>query len=272
MTFLGTNTYLVGEGDVAVIDPGPDDPWHLQAVLAALAPGERISHIFVTHAHRDHSPLARRLSQLVDAPVLAFGDALAGRSRMMQALARDPRIGGGEGVDETFRPDETLRDGEEIAGQSWSIRALWTPGHFGNHLCFQWEDRIFSGDHVMGWSTSLVSPPDGDMADYMRSLDRLQTAGAQILYPGHGAPIANPDARLTTLAAHRRDREARILEALDETPRDLAKLREVVYPDVTQSLAPAAERNLLAHLLDLTTRGLARAEGALSHSSRFLRP
>lgn len=271
MTFLGTNTYLIGDDDVAVIDPGPDDERHLHALLSSLSAGERITHIFVTHAHKDHSPLARQLSRHTGAPVHAFGDAHAGRSPRMEILANALRIGGGEGVDDEFRPDVCLTDGMQIEGRSWSLRTVWTPGHFGNHLCFQWGDRVFSGDHVMGWATSLVSPPDGDMAAYMRSLGRLQVLNARLLYPGHGPLIEAPNERIEALMAHRSAREAQIVASLDATQQTLAELRIRVYPDVPPALASAAERNLLAHLIDLIDKGIACADGEISNDARFLR-
>jgi glyoxylase-like metal-dependent hydrolase (beta-lactamase superfamily II) len=270
MTFRGTNTYLLGEGEVAVIDPGPDDPRHLAAILAALEPGERISHIFVTHAHLDHAPLARTLAQRTGAPVLAHGDAQAGRSAEMEALAQRVGIGGGEGVDRAFLPDTVLADDTVIEGSGWQLRAIWTPGHFGNHLSFQWEDRVFSGDHVMGWASSLVSPPDGDMAAYMRSLDRLQMLDARVLHPGHGAPVTSPAARISALRAHRRNREAMIVAALGTTPRTIAEIADQVYADTPRHLRAAAERNLFAHLMDLSSRGLARPLGELTPQTRFL--
>ena len=148
MTYRGTNTYLLGLTDLAVIDPGPESDAHLSAILTALGPGQRISHILVTHAHLDHSPLARRLSDATGAPVLAYGPAHAGRSAVMQQLARDGLAGGGEGIDTGFAPDETLRDGDIVRGPDWQLETLHTPGHIGNHLCFAWGDRCFTADHV----------------------------------------------------------------------------------------------------------------------------
>ncbi|WP_226341132.1 MBL fold metallo-hydrolase [Gemmobacter serpentinus] len=267
MTHWGTNTFLLGQGAVAVIDPGPDDPRHMAAVLAALGPGERISHILVTHAHRDHSPLARPLSQATGAPVLAFGDARSGRSARMAALAG---LEGGEGLDLAFRPDRLLQDGEVIRGDDWELTAIHTPGHIGGHLCFGWGDCLFSGDHVMGWAPSLVSPPEGDMSDYMASLERLAEGPWRRAHAGHGAPITDLPARLKELQTHRRAREAAILAALDQaaTP---AELTAQVYRDVNPALIPAAQRNLLAHLIDLAHRGLVAAEDGDPVQSRYRR-
>lgn len=263
LTGPGTNTYVFGEGKVAVIDPGPDDPRHLRAILDALEPGERVGWIIATHAHLDHTALVPALVQATGAPVLAYGNAEAGRR---PRVARDFALGGGEGVDQGFRPDEELPDGACIHGPDWTLEVLHTPGHFGNHICLAWDNAVLSGDHVMGWSTTLVSPPDGDMGAYMASLARLARHGAQTMYPGHGGVIEDAPARLAELTAHRLDREAQILAALQRTPRrtgaphsegpgagglTLDALTRAVYTDVAPMLLPAAARNVLAHLVDL---------------------
>ncbi|RVT86566.1 MBL fold metallo-hydrolase [Rhodobacteraceae bacterium CCMM004] len=259
MTLHGTNTYLVGTGgSVAVIDPGPDDPAHLDAVLAALD-GARVSHILVTHAHRDHAPLARPLSRATGAPVLAFGDARAGRSDRMIALAGAAALAGGEGVDADFAPDTTLADGSEVAGEGWTLTALWTPGHMGNHMCFALGETVFTGDHVMGWASSLVSPPDGDLTDFMESCARLARHSARRFLPGHGAPVEDPAQRLDWLVRHRRAREVQILDALAPAPATAAALTARIYTDIAAALLPAAERNVLAHLIDLEARSRVRA-------------
>ncbi|MDF1671474.1 MAG: MBL fold metallo-hydrolase, partial [Roseovarius sp.] len=176
-TYRGTNTYLVGDSDIAVIDPGPNNPAHLDAILGAIGPGQRISHILITHAHGDHSPLARPLAAATGAPVLAYGNALAGQSSVMQELAKSGDLGGGEGSDSGFTPDQTIADGQVITGPGWSLAAIWTPGHFGNHLCFDMQGSVFCGDLVMSWATSIVSPPDGDLTDFMASCERLRATG-----------------------------------------------------------------------------------------------
>jgi glyoxylase-like metal-dependent hydrolase (beta-lactamase superfamily II) len=269
LTHRGTNTWILGEGRVAVIDPGPDIPAHLAAILASLAPGEVVSHILVTHAHADHSPLARDLSAITGAPVLGFGPALAGRSAVMQRLAETGHAGGGEGLDADFAPDVTLRDGEIVSGTGWQVQAIHTPGHFAGHLAFAWGDRLFSGDLVMGWSTSLVSPPDGDMGDYMASLSRLARRNWGRFYPGHGDIITAPAARLAELAAHRRAREAAILRALSDGPLRLGPLTERVYADTPAALHPAAARNAFAHLINLAARQAVTAIPILSPDAEF---
>ncbi|MCB1388014.1 MAG: MBL fold metallo-hydrolase [Rhodobacteraceae bacterium] len=259
MTERGTNTYLLGTGAVSVIDPGPDDPAHLQALLRSLAPGERIAQILVTHAHKDHSPLARPLAEATGAPVIAFGDALAGRSGRMTSLGGS--VGGGEGVDSAFDPDIRLADDAIIEAGGQDLVAVHTPGHFGNHLCFRWGSALFSGDHVMGWAPSLVSPPDGDLTDFMASLDRLESLGPLRYYPGHGAPIADGLSRTRALRRHRLDRESAIREAVAGGAADVAAITRAVYRDVAPALLPAAARNVLAHLIDLDARGLLRFDG-----------
>jgi glyoxylase-like metal-dependent hydrolase (beta-lactamase superfamily II) len=269
MTWRGTNTYLLGTRGVAVIDPGPDDPAHLDAILGALGPHRHVSHIFVTHAHIDHAPLARTLSAHTGAPVLAYGDAGAGRSDVMLALVARGLLSGGEGVDTGFRPDRALSDGAETVGDGWTLTAHWTPGHMGNHMVFAWQDAVFSGDLVMGWSSSLVSPPDGDMTDFMASCVRLHARAPRVLYPGHGAPVRRPAERIAELVAHRRAREAALLAALAEGPGDLARLTERVYGDLASVLIPAAQRNTLAHLVDLHKRGAICAAPDLQDDAVF---
>ncbi|WP_116131996.1 MBL fold metallo-hydrolase [Tropicimonas sp. IMCC34043] len=268
MTERGTNTYLVGKGAVAVIDPGPDDASHLQKILGALGPEERISHILVTHAHKDHSPLARRLAARTGAPVLGFGPHDAGRSALMEHLAAEG-LGGGEGIDADFLPDHALADGAVIEGAGWRIEAVWTPGHLSNHLCFAWQGALFTGDHVMGWASSLVSPPDGDLTAFMASCDRLAARSDRVYYPGHGAPVQDPAERIGWLIAHRRAREAQILAELDAAPADAATLAHRIYRDTPAPLLPAAERNVLAHLIDLSSRGMVAPLGPLGPGTVF---
>ena len=276
MTFRGTNTYLVGTRDVAVIDPGPPDEAHLQAIMNALKGHQRISHVFVTHSHKDHSPLAMVLAQFTGAKVYGFGPSNAGRATLMANFAD---LGGGEGVDETFLPDVPMPHLGEVSGSNWTLRALHTPGHMGNHLCFEldWNSafsgHVFSGDMVMGWSTSMVSPPDGHLTDFMASLNLLEgRAGHQTYHPGHGAPIEDPVARVTSLKAHRKSREEQILAALERHgPAAASTLAARIYVDVDPALLPAATRNVLAHLIDLTARNLAAPKGPLNETALFER-
>lgn len=271
LTHRGTNTYLLGSGDVVVIDPGPDDALHLAAIRAALDPGERISHIIVTHAHRDHSALALALAAATGAPILAFGTATEGRSPMMQRLAEDGLTAGGDGLDNAFIPDRRLADGESLSGPDWQITALHTPGHLGGHLCLSAGDWLFSGDHVMGWSTSVISPPDGDMQAYMASLARLDRPDWSWFLPGHGDPIPDPQSRVQALITHRDARADQIRTALAQGPADVATLTQRLYPDLAAPLLPAARQNVLAHLLDLLEKKEINTQGPLSAHARFQR-
>ncbi|TCP59757.1 glyoxylase-like metal-dependent hydrolase (beta-lactamase superfamily II) [Rhodovulum bhavnagarense] len=268
MTYRGTNTYILGRGAVAVIDPGPDDRAHFKAIFDALAPNERITHILVTHSHVDHSPLARPLSRATGAPVLAHGDSTAGRRADLAQLSG---LGGGEGIDPGFAPDHRLADGETIIGADWQITALHTPGHMGNHMCFAWQGALFTGDHVMGWASSMVSPPDGDLAAFMASLDRLRARPEHILYPGHGAPVQDGPARIAALATHRRARRAQILEALARGPATPEALTRAIYTDAPPGLLGAALRNVLAHLVELTDEKLAAPLGEMTVTTPWQR-
>lgn len=247
----GTGSFIVGRGAVALIDPGPDDPAHIDALLAATA-GERVHAILCTHTHRDHSPAARALAERT-------GAAVVGCARLA-AAADDPW---GEAFDEAYAPDRVLEDGEAVDGDDWRMEAVATPGHASNHLCFALAGTgvLFSGDHVMGWSTSIVSPPDGDMGDYIASLRKLLARGDALLLPAHGEAVTDPAARIGELIRHRRAREARLVELLREGPASVGALVPRAYADTDPRLFPAAERSALAHLLDLERRGLARREG-----------
>jgi len=269
MTFRGTNTYLLGARDLAVIDPGPLDEAHLEAILGAVGPDQRISHVFVTHAHLDHSPLAEVLGRATGAPVLAYGGPQAGRSAVMDALAESGLSGGGEGVDAGFAPDRTLADGDVIETEEWRLKAHWTPGHFGNHMCFEVGEMLFTGDLVMGWASSMVSPPDGDLTDFMASCRRMQALGAKVMHSGHGAPIKDPAARLDWLIAHREGREADILRALQAGAATAQELATAIYTETPPALIPAATRNVLAHLIDLAGKNQVHSLDRLSRDSRF---
>jgi glyoxylase-like metal-dependent hydrolase (beta-lactamase superfamily II) len=255
-TFTGTGAHIVGRGEVAVVDPGPDDPRQIAAILKATR-GERITHIFVTHSHLDHSPAARPLAEVTGAVIYAGG------------LPCRPSCGGDRleaGDDLGFRPDVALKDGELFHGPGWTIEAVATPGHTSNHFAYALaeENILFPGDCVMGWSTSVVSPPDGDMGLYMRSLERIRARGYSALFPAHGPPINRVDAFLTAYLIHRRQREKQIVQALETG--GSATVRQLVarlYADTDRRLHPAAAHSVLAHLLDLYRRGVVDLTGPL---------
>ena len=269
MTYRGTNTYLLGTRSIAVIDPGPQDDAHLDTILGAIGPDQYISHIIVTHSHIDHSPLAAPLAAACGAPVLAFGSATAGRSAVMQDLAASGLAGGGEGVDLDFAPTQIVQDEDVITGDGWDLRVLHTPGHIGNHLCLGWGDVCFTADHVMSWATSLVSPPDGDVTDFMASCAKLMKTEWRVFYPGHGNAVHDPAARLAWLTAHRKSREADILAALTAGPATAATLARHIYTETPPALLGAATRNVLAHLVDLTGKSIVAPQGALAEDALF---
>lgn len=266
MTFTGTRSYVLGEGEVAVIDPGPSSEAHFAALSRALK-GQRLSHILVTHSHVDHSPLARQLSQVFDAPVYGFGASGAGMSETMQELATAGGLAGGEGIDPSFKPDILLSDGDIIKGRDWALEAVHTPGHMSNHLCFGWDNALFSGDQVMGWSTTLVSPPDGDLTQFMASLRKLQDRTEDTYYPGHGAPLLNAHKMLDYQLQHRLNRESQIIAALKGNT--IPEITRQVYADLNPRLLPMAERNVFSHLIDLCQRGAAQCDGPLRFTAKF---
>ena len=248
-TFSGTQVHIVGTGEVAVIDPGPDMPEHVDALLTALA-GERVTAILVTHTHRDHSPASRPLKAATGAPIIGCAPL---------ALP-DSAQGADELFDQDYRPDRVLANGERLEGIGWTLEAVATPGHTSNHLCFALpeEQALFSGDHVMGWSTSVISPPDGDMGAYMASLDTLLARDDAIYYPGHGEPVDNPQQLVRGLIGHRRQREGQILRALRDADLGISDLVSRMYKSLDPRLHPAAAQSVLAHLIDLERRGLVR--------------
>ncbi|MGV3577657.1 MBL fold metallo-hydrolase [Brevundimonas sp.] len=256
-TFTGTGTYIVGRPDdgapVAVIDPGPIDDPHIHALQAAVE-GRTVSHILVTHTHRDHSPLARPFADRVGAPILA-----------MRPPARETHASGAldEDEDEVFAPDVILTGGERIEGDGWTITALATPGHASNHMAFALEEEnaLFCGDHVMGWSTTVVAPPDGNMSDYLRSLDTVIAADFRTLWPTHGAPVTEVAPFLAAYRAHRLEREAQILSRIAAGDRTIAEMVPVLYAAVDQRLWPAASLSVLAHLIKLLEDGRVVSDG-----------
>ncbi len=256
-TFTGTCCYVVGHGRVAVIDPGPGRDGEAEALLAALD-GEEVSRILVTHTHRDHSPGARRLKALTGARIAGCAPHWSAR-----ATADGETSALDASADRDHAPDQPMAEGDAIEGNGWRLEAVETPGHTMNHLCFALpqEETLFSGDHVMAWSTSIVAPPDGSMGAYMDSLEHLRGRSERIYRPGHGGPVMDPDRFLRGLLGHRRMREASILAALKEGPSTIPSLVKRLYVGLAPALKGAAGLSVLAHLEDLGERGLVRAEG-----------
>ncbi|TPI44863.1 MBL fold metallo-hydrolase [Mesorhizobium sp. B2-9-1] len=256
-TFHGTNSYLVGSDTLAVIDPGPEDDAHLETLLKAIG-GRPVSHIFVSHTHRDHSPLAARLKELTGAPTLAEGP---------HRPARPLRIGEVNPLDASadlaFVPDVVLADNALTEGDGWAIRTVLTPGHTANHavVALEGTGTLFSADHVMAWSTSIVAPPDGAMADYMSSLDKLLARDDRLLLPGHGGAVTAPQSFMRGLKTHRKMRERAILERIRAGDRTIAEMVAAIYRDTDPRLHGAAGLSVLAHLEDLVARGLVVTDG-----------
>jgi glyoxylase-like metal-dependent hydrolase (beta-lactamase superfamily II) len=259
-TFKGTGVYIVGKKDVAVIDPGPDIAAHIEALKRALA-GRHLRHILVTHTHSDHSPAAKALKEWSGAKTYAFGPHGSGKAEEGVKVE--------EGGDMDFVPDVLVRDGETIAGDGYTFECVFTPGHTSNHMCFalREEKALFTGDHVMGWSTTVVTPPDGDMAAYMASLRKLRARDDAILWPTHGGPVREPGPFLDAYIAHRLEREMQIVTSLADGIDTIPEIVARLYADVDKRLHPAAARSVLAHLIQLTQEGRVGREdrGSATH-------
>jgi len=249
-TYYGTQTYLVGEREVAVIDPGPDLPEHVEALENAIG-GRTVAAIMCTHTHRDHSPASRPLAARTGAHIIGCAP--------LALETVGPRADAS--FDGDYAPDRVLEDGESIEIDGKAIMAVATPGHTSNHLCFAFGDALFSGDHVMGWSTTVVFPPDGDMAAYMASLDKLRQREDRVYYPAHGPPVDNPQQYVRHLAGHRMQREKQILKLVGDRPREIPDVVANAYPGLDPRLTVAAGGSVYAHLLDLERRGLVEREG-----------
>ncbi|WP_029349966.1 MBL fold metallo-hydrolase [Bosea sp. 117] len=259
-TFTGTCSYILGEGEVAIIDPGPDDARHVAALLDAVR-GETVTHIFVTHTHRDHVGALEALRAATDAPVHAEGPHRPARPLRMGEV--NPLDASG---DRDFRPDVRLADGDVVEGRGWALRAVATPGHTANHMAFAIEgtDTLFVGDHVMAWSTSIVAPPDGAMSDYMDSLRKLRARPETLYLPGHGGPVRDAHAFVERYLRHREARETAILRALSRGPMHIPEIVRSIYIGLDPRLAGAAGLSTLAHLEDLVARGAVVTEGGVA--------
>jgi glyoxylase-like metal-dependent hydrolase (beta-lactamase superfamily II) len=249
-TYYGTQTYLIGTDEVAVVDPGPDLPEHLDALEKAIA-GRPVAAIMCTHTHRDHSPASRPLAERTGAPIIGCGP--------LALETVGPRADAA--FDGDYEPDLVLSDGDEVAVDGKRITAVATPGHTSNHLCLAYEGALLTGDHVMGWSTTVVVPPDGDMAEYMRSLDKLRRRDDRVYYPAHGPAVTNPQQYVRHLVGHRMQREKQILGLVAEKPRPIPDIVSNAYPGLDARLVVAAGGSVLAHLVDLERRGLVQHDG-----------
>ena len=244
-TYYGTQTYLIGTHEVAVVDPGPDLPEHLDALVEAIG-GRKVAAIMCTHTHRDHSPASRPLAERTGAPVIGCAP--------LALETVGPRADAS--FDGEYAPNEVLGDGQGLTIDGEQVTAVATPGHTSNHLCFAWRGALLSGDHVMGWSTTVVVPPDGDMADYMASLDKLRQREDRIYYPAHGPPVTRPQQYVRHLVGHRMQREKQILGLIDGQSRTIPDIVTNAYPGLDPRLTIAAGGSVLAHLKDLERRGL----------------
>lgn len=259
-TFHGTGTYVIGEGNVAVIDPGPLIPEHVDALVAGLG-AERISHVLVTHTHQDHSPACRLLRQHSDAPTYGYGPH--GQGKFERGVMIE------EGGDMDFVPDVVVRDGDVIQGDGFTVECVYTPGHTSNHVCFSWREgnALFSGDHVMGWSTSIVSPPDGDMGDYMQSLEKLLDRDEAVYWPTHGSAITKPRSYVRGFIAHRRLREQQVLDCIARGQHDIDAMVPVMYKSIDRRLYPAAARSVFATVVLLVEQERVFVDGELNIAS-----
>jgi glyoxylase-like metal-dependent hydrolase (beta-lactamase superfamily II) len=251
-TYTGTQTYLVGEDEVAVVDPGPNDPEHVDSIVEAIG-GREVIAILCTHTHRDHSPAAAPLAARTRAQIVGCAP--------LALETVGPRADAA--FDGDYAPDRVLEDGEIIDIDGSTLTAVATPGHTSNHLCFAWRDALFTGDHVMGWSTTVVVPPDGEMAAYMASLEKLRQRGDRIYFPAHGPPVTKPQQYVRSLIGHRMQRERQVLRLVSEKPREIADIVTNAYPGLDPRLTTAAGGSVYAHLLDLQRRGLVDCEGDL---------
>jgi glyoxylase-like metal-dependent hydrolase (beta-lactamase superfamily II) len=264
-TFKGTVSYIVGEGKVAIVDPGPDDAAHVAALLDAVR-GETVTHIFVTHTHRDHSPAVPAVKVATGATVLAEGPHRPARPLN---VGEAPRLDASNDTD--FKPDRRLADGEAVSGQGWTIEAVATPGHTANHMAYALKEQgvLFSGDHVMAWSTPVVAPPDGAMGDYMASLDKLRARPEQIYWPGHGGAVTNAPRFVAAYILHRKAREAAIVRQLEKGESDIPSLVAAIYANLDPRLTRAAGMSVLAHLEELVARGAVASDGPPSIAGRY---
>ena len=255
MTFTGTRSYILGTDNLIVIDPGPENNQHFKSIMDYVGK-RKVTDIIITHSHVDHSPLSRRLKNETGASIIGFGSADEARTSFMKKLSSSLDLGGEEGIDKDLTLDEKVIDKQLLKKNDYTIEVIHTPGHLSNHICLSIKEKkaLFSGDHVMGWATTLISPPDGDLGSFMKSLEKLSKRDEQVYYPGHGKPVKDPKQMVLAQITHRRDREIQILKSISQIPRTPAEIVEEVYVGLNPMLKPAAVRNVLAHLIDLYER------------------
>ena len=255
MTFTGTRSYILGTDNLIVIDPGPENNQHFKSIMDYVGK-RKVTDIIITHSHVDHSPLSRRLKNETGASIIGFGSADEARTSFMKKLSSSLDLGGEEGIDQGLILDEKVIDKQILNKNDYTIEVIHTPGHLSNHICLSIKEKkaLFSGDHVMGWATTLISPPDGDLGSFMKSLEKLSKRDEQVYYPGHGKPVKDPKQMVLAQITHRRDREIQILKSISQIPRTPAEIVEEVYVGLNPMLKPAAVRNVLAHLIDLYER------------------
>ena len=251
MTSTGTNTYILGRKELIIIDPGPNSELHLRNIMKIIPNNSKVTHILITHSHLDHSGLAPKLSKILNAPTLAFGTALDGLSNDMKRICKMGLTFETFGIDTEFVTDHFLEDKEKISSLEWEVVAHHTPGHLSNHICYQYLDKLFTGDHIMEWSTSVISPPEGDVSQFINSCEKIYNLHCEKFYPGHGIPVENPSERIVELIAHRKKREVEILNFLKNRDATISQITRNIYLNIDQNLLSVASRNVKAHLVDL---------------------
>lgn len=270
-TFYGTNTYIVGNGEVALIDPGPDDPEHIRAIKNGLA-GETITHILVTHTHYDHWPAYLELQRVFGAKTYGYFSRAQKKPNPAHQSPEERSLNTQERFEITgFIPDISLENGDVIQGDGWTIEALFTPGHASDHICYylREENALFSGDHVMGWSTSVISPPSGNMQRYMENLDLLLQRNDRVYWPAHGPAIEEPRPYVQSFIAHRQEREEQILDQLKKGRNTIPEMVSYIYQDVPHHLHPAAERSTFAAILYMIEKGTVKCLESPTAYSRY---
>ena len=269
MTYNGTNTYILGKKELIIIDPGPNSQSHLHNLIEIIPPKSKVTHILITHSHLDHSELAPDLSRILNAPTFAYGKALDGQSKQMNNLVKMGLQYEPIGVDHSFKPDYFLKDQEKLVSSEWEIIAHHTPGHLSNHICYQYFDYLFTGDHIMDWSTSVISSPEGDISQFMNSCKKLCKLNWEKFYPGHGFPVESPNKRLLELMHHRMTREAEIINILRDTEATISQITKSVYFDINKNLITVASRNVKAHLIDLIIKKQVQVDDISSDNALF---